>query len=265
MNKKLIFLDLDGTLLDKEGKLSLFTIETIKSIAKRGHIFVIASGRPWRGIKGFYEKLELDTAVVGYNGAHIFHPLDKSFKEIRHTFPLESCKEIIRQIDFPVLNISFDDEHKFYLKKPDALVLSYFPNSEDRMVDGNPLDNLTEDVYSLIFETEDEENDKKIKDLIEKYPPMKCRHWAWSKHSEAYYSFADKGTAAEYVASYYGISREDVIAFGDSPNDYTMMKYAGEAYTAKLCDSKLLLESFPILEKSNSEDAVAYKLLELFA
>lgn len=265
MNKKLIFLDLDGTLLDGEGKLSDFSADVIKSIAKRGHIFVIASGRPWRGIKPFYEKMGLDTVVIGYNGVHIFNPSDPSFKEIKYTFPLENCKEIIKQIDFPVLNISFDDDHKFYLKKPDSLILSYFPNSEEIMVDGDPLDCLTEDVYSLIFETEGEENDRKIKELIEKFPPMKCRHWAWSRHSEAYYSFADKGKAAEYVSSYYGIPREDIIAFGDSPNDYTIMKYAGEAYTAKLCDSKLLKESFPVLEKSNSEDAVAYKLLELFA
>lgn len=265
MNKKLIFLDLDGTLLDREGKLSDFTIKTIKSIAKRGHIFVIASGRPWRGIEPFYTALGLNTLVVAYNGIHIFNPSDPTFTEVKKTFPKEDCRKILEQIDFPVLNIAFEDEHKLYLGKHDDLILSYYPSSQGRLVSGNPLEHLTKDLYSFVFETEGEENDRKIKELIEKFPPMKCRHWAWSKHSEAYYSFADKGIAAEYVASYYNIKREDIIAFGDSPNDYTMMKYAGEAYTAKLCDSKLLLESFPRLEKSNSEDAVAYKLEELFA
>lgn len=264
MNKKLILLDLDGTLLDNEGKLSDFSVQTIKSIAKQGHIFVIASGRPWRGIKPFYDALGLDTAVIAYNGVHIFNPYYSSFKEVKKTFPLKDCKKILERIDFPVLNIAFEDEHKLYLQRHDDLILSYCPTSSENLVDGDPLENLVEDVFSFIFETEGE-NDQKIKELIEEYPPMKCRHWAWSKHSEAYYDFADKGKSAEYVASYYGISKEDVIAFGDSHNDYTMMKFAGEAYRSKICESKILIDSFAALEKSNSEDAVAYKLLELFA
>ena len=48
MTKKMIAVDLDGTLLNGESKLSDFTKETIKKISKKGHHVVIATGRPYR-------------------------------------------------------------------------------------------------------------------------------------------------------------------------------------------------------------------------
>ena len=53
MTKKMIAVDLDGTLLNSESKLSDFTIETIKKISKKGHQVVIATGRPYRMAKDF--------------------------------------------------------------------------------------------------------------------------------------------------------------------------------------------------------------------
>ena len=46
MHKKMIALDLDGTLLNSESKLSDFTIETIKKISALGHKVIITTGRP---------------------------------------------------------------------------------------------------------------------------------------------------------------------------------------------------------------------------
>ena len=47
MHKKMIALDLDGTLLNSESKLSDFTIETIKKISALGHKVIITTGRAY--------------------------------------------------------------------------------------------------------------------------------------------------------------------------------------------------------------------------
>ena len=39
-----------------------------------------------------------------------------------------------------------------------------------------------------------------------------------------------KATGLEHILRYYGIDRRDVIAFGDSMNDYAMLRYAGHPY-----------------------------------
>ena len=47
MTKKVIAVDLDGTLLDSNSNLSDFTKETIKKISQKGHKVIITTGRPY--------------------------------------------------------------------------------------------------------------------------------------------------------------------------------------------------------------------------
>ena len=72
MEKYLIALDMDGTLLNKSHVISKTTSDYFKQLEKDGHIIVIASGRPVRGIMNFYKELELDTPIICYNGAYIY-------------------------------------------------------------------------------------------------------------------------------------------------------------------------------------------------
>ena len=69
MTQKMIAVDLDGTLLNGESKLSDFTKDTIKQISKKGHHVVIATGRPYRMAKDFYDQLELETPMINFNGS----------------------------------------------------------------------------------------------------------------------------------------------------------------------------------------------------
>ena len=50
MDKKIIFLDLDGTLTNDEKKITPKTKEALMDIQKRGHIVALASGRPTPGM-----------------------------------------------------------------------------------------------------------------------------------------------------------------------------------------------------------------------
>ena len=47
MTKKLIALDLDGTLLRPDGTISEFTQKTIKDVQNKGHQVVISKGRTY--------------------------------------------------------------------------------------------------------------------------------------------------------------------------------------------------------------------------
>lgn len=263
MTKKLIFIDLDGTLLNSKGELSSFSCEVIKKVVAKGHVVCLASGRPWSGISHIYEELGLDTVCVTYNGMHIHNPKDPSFKEIKKTFPLEECKKILKEIDFPLLNVCFEDEEKLYIRELDELVLGYFPTSRKNLIQGDALEKMDKDLYCYVFETEREDDDK-LKAVIESHPPMRYRHWSRSKNSEVFYEDGDKGSACSLIASYYGVNQEDTIAFGDSPNDFTMLSYVGKAYVAIPCLIQDLLDKFEALKKSNDQDGVAHKLEELF-
>ncbi|MBR3266554.1 MAG: HAD-IIB family hydrolase, partial [Bacilli bacterium] len=61
MTKKLIFIDLDGTLLNDSFELSPYTVKVLKEVSKKGHKVILASGRPPRAMLPYYKQLGLDT------------------------------------------------------------------------------------------------------------------------------------------------------------------------------------------------------------
>ncbi|MFR7029075.1 HAD-IIB family hydrolase, partial [Streptococcus pneumoniae] len=69
MTKKIIALDLDGTLLNSDSQISDFTKETIKKVTEKGHQVIITTGRPYRMSKDFYRELGLDTPMINFNGS----------------------------------------------------------------------------------------------------------------------------------------------------------------------------------------------------
>ncbi|WP_366920599.1 HAD-IIB family hydrolase, partial [Streptococcus pneumoniae] len=69
MTKKIIAVDLDGTLLNSDSQISDFTKETIKKVAEKGHQIIITTGRPYRMSKDFYHELGLNTPMINFNGS----------------------------------------------------------------------------------------------------------------------------------------------------------------------------------------------------
>ena len=73
-DKKMLVLDIDGTLTNSKKEITENTKKAINDIQKDGHIIVIASGRPTAGIVKLADELDLDKFggyVLSYNGARI--------------------------------------------------------------------------------------------------------------------------------------------------------------------------------------------------
>ena len=82
MTKKMIALDLDGTLLRSDNTISDYTVDVINRISKQGHKVVIATGRPYRMALEHYKRLQLDTPMISFNGSLTHLPEKKWSKEI---------------------------------------------------------------------------------------------------------------------------------------------------------------------------------------
>lgn len=74
MNRKLIAIDLDGTTLNNQARLSQKTIDTIGCASKAGHIVSIVTGRPNRISQSIYDQLHLETPMINFNGASDTYP-----------------------------------------------------------------------------------------------------------------------------------------------------------------------------------------------
>ncbi|MSE21224.1 HAD hydrolase family protein, partial [Lactobacillus parabuchneri] len=59
ITRKLIALDLDGTTLNNDSKISSQTAATIRAAVKQGYLVSIVTGRPNRLSENFYDDLHL--------------------------------------------------------------------------------------------------------------------------------------------------------------------------------------------------------------
>ena len=116
MNKKLIAVDLDGTLLNSESKLSPFTIETIQKISELGHQVIITTGRPYRMADHIYKELGLESPMINFNGALTHIPNKKWSKELSMTLDKKYLLDMVeRENDIQADFIAGEYRNKFYV------------------------------------------------------------------------------------------------------------------------------------------------------
>lgn len=72
IKNKTIFVDLDGTLLNKYGIVTEETKETIKQTIKKGNEVIIASGRPIDSIKTIAKEIGSENYFIAGNGSLIY-------------------------------------------------------------------------------------------------------------------------------------------------------------------------------------------------
>ena len=75
MEKRMLFMDLDGTLLNDEKQISAGNRQALELALERGHGVVIATGRPLKSAMDQAHKLGLDKPgcyLIAYNGAMIY-------------------------------------------------------------------------------------------------------------------------------------------------------------------------------------------------
>ena len=76
MDRKVLFLDLDGTLTNDDKKVTPKTLKALKQIMEEGHIVALASGRPTPGVAQVAKTLELDKYggyVLSFNGGKVIN------------------------------------------------------------------------------------------------------------------------------------------------------------------------------------------------
>ena len=71
---RVIAMDMDGTLLNSQKRISPRTREALIRAEQEGVILILASGRPTSGLMGFARELEMEKhhgLLVSYNGSQV--------------------------------------------------------------------------------------------------------------------------------------------------------------------------------------------------
>lgn len=266
MEKHIIALDLDGTLLTDEKTISEKNIKTIQAAKEAGHVVVIATGRPHRVSKQYYSQLELTTPMVNMNGAYVHHPKDRSFG-IKHS-PLS--KDVAFDIfdianHYGSKNIMAEIKDEVYVEKEDDSLLTNFFTAglKEQAIFGNLKENLSDDPSSILIYPEEQAISQIHEALTENHASLiDHRNWSDPFHVvEIIRSGLHKAIGLQMISDYYDIPADRIIAFGDEDNDLEMIEYAGVgvAMGNGIDELKTLADETTL---TNQEDGVGHFLEE---
>jgi Cof subfamily protein (haloacid dehalogenase superfamily) len=268
MDKYLIALDLDGTLLSDWQTISLKTKEYLKELTKEGHTIVIATGRPFRSSERFYDELELKTPLINYNGGLITNKHDPSFETKSITMNKEYVidiynrnKDIIKNAFGEVL----DDIYLRFDTEEIRPLLHYFEGNTLKV--GDFKDILHENPNGFLIVCHDGLAPQ-LEAFIKAHYEGKilARNWGsfYNFVIELYTPQTDKGEGLKYVAEHLGFDQDHIIAFGDAHNDIGMLQYAGRGVAMCNAQDRLKEHADDVTEYSNTEDGLVHYLKQFF-
>ncbi|MFD1850051.1 Cof-type HAD-IIB family hydrolase [Oceanobacillus bengalensis] len=232
MNRHLIALDLDGTLLTDKKEISERTKQTILKAMDDGHIVVIATGRPHRASIHYYHELGLTTPMVNFNGALIHHPTDKKWDALHNPMPIRTARKIVDACyDLDVYNILAEVMDDVYLDQYDEKIIEIFQETEkDTPFNiGSLKHKLKDDPTSLLIHPK-EDHILQLRNHLTEYHAELIEHRKWGAPwniIEIVKKGMNKAVGLQKVSTYFGIPKERIIAFGDEDNDLEMIEYAG--------------------------------------
>ena len=240
MDIKVIVLDLDGTLLNSKSQINSKTKETLINLQSNGYHVVLASGRPTPSVVGIAKELEMDkydSYILTFNGAHV---MNYKTKEVVYQQPLsvESAKSVLAHLEnFDVVPMVCID-NTMYVKD----VYSGFVEHEGQLKNilefeariGNyklaEVDSLKDFVSVPLSKILITGNVDYLSDNLEAFKEPFHGLNTITKSADFFVEFTDYGVdkakSLDEILNRLGLSRENVIAFGDGMNDYTLLQAA---------------------------------------
>lgn len=240
MPVKLIAMDIDGTLLDSESRLSEENIRAIQEAAARGIEIVAVTGRRFASARAIFSPLECDLHLIVSNGALIKSRTGETHQ--RRLLPIETARRVLEAaVDYRAhACVVFDRprENQLFFEKVDwegPFHGPYLRRHREQVTEVVPLTACLdgEDPIQVMFLGECTVM-RRTMELLEALPSATEHTLALTEYSNRNLSMLDvlrrgvtKGSALAEWARRRGIAREEVMAIGDNWNDREMLEYAG--------------------------------------
>jgi len=260
MNKiSLIALDVDGTLLDAQGRLSDENLRAIQDAMRAGIRVSIASGRPRVAIQRWVRALNLNAPDISSGGAQI-HDSQTGRDLFLSTLTLSEVKEVVE--------MGRETNSTIYVHRPDAIIGENTLEELERSRKLND-DIEIEDVQDLVAAV----NFNPTKMLLlnrRRYPEMEQRVRSALNGRlqttpadefclEVTRLDVDKGASLARLAAALEIPLNQVMAVGDAGNDVSMFRAAGLA-VAMGNGMPAALQAADEIAPPNNESGVAWAI-----
>ncbi len=261
MAYKLMAVDIDGTLLDDNSRLTENTKKTIRLGVEIGLIFTIATGRPIQGVEYLNKMLDLDLPFITYNGAMVVMGRSKEILYEQKLSPTDTKDIVELGLKYGVTVMVWKDNGLF-VPLMDARVEEYKHISNVEPVLISNIQELTRNgATKVLWYGEEEEIQKYQKEMAGLLSDHVNYHTSRPYFLEFVDKNASKAIAMEKLGEHYGIKQSEMIAVGDGYNDLSMIEYAGLGVAMGNAPDDIK-EKADYVTLSNEEDGVAHVIRE---
>ena len=219
---RMVACDVDGTLVDHDGRLPTAVGEAIGLVLAAGVPVVLATGRSWHGTLPLVEEMGLPPGLsVCSNGAVIVrYPPEEIVKAV--TF---DPREVIARVEefAPGTLIAVEEVGRGYRLN------NHFPGGDltgEMVIES--VEQLSAKPVTRIILRDPTRSDEDFVGLARRLGLDGVTYFVgWSAWLDIAPAGVNKATALAEVAAGLGLTAADVLAFGDGRNDIEMLRWAG--------------------------------------
>jgi hypothetical protein len=263
MGPTLIATDLDGTLLRSDGTVDARTCRAIAAVEAAGAALVLCTARPTRWMRPLAEATGHRGIAICANGGVVW---DLHAESVIESFPLEPrvARDVVALVQSVVPGGAWAVERTSgFAHEP--TYQSQWPTPDGTIVDAvSAL--IAEPAVKLMLRHHD-----LLADALVERARAVAGHLAEFTHSnsadgllEISAAGVSKAAALARFCDERGIDSEQVIAFGDMPNDLPMLQWAGHSVAVGNAHPEVLAAADEITA-SNDDAGVARVLERLFS
>ncbi|MEG0774489.1 Cof-type HAD-IIB family hydrolase [Clostridium sp.] len=271
MKYKLVCLDMDGTLLNSEKKISEKNLLAIKRAHELGVKVAICTGRIFTSAYYYGNLIGVEAPIIASNGAYI-REKDRNEVIYKAILGYENCKDILSIFEkYDIIPHFFTSDTIFAEKL--AYFSQYYSEANKKMPKENQVEiKITTEWEKIFKENEleiikavaaDEDLNKilRAKEEIKKLGTLEVVSSS-QNNFEVMSKEASKGRGVEILSDFYGLHPDEIICIGDNENDISMIQFAGLGVAMGNSD-KSVKEIANYITSSNDEDGVA-RVIEEF-
>lgn len=257
-----IAMDLDDTLLTNDLQISEMTKQTLWQCQKDGMHMILASGRPIYAIERYAKELELEKYggyIVGFNGAAV-----KDCKANRLIMQRNLPMNYIRTL----YELSVENNVYIHTYIGDEIITpqnNQYTEIEGKLT-GMPIketDDFVKAVDQEVVKILMLENPEYLRTVYEKLRNELGDRLSLTISKPYFLEIMDKGieksAALIHICNKLGIKKDQLIAFGDSYNDLSMLTTAGLGIAMGNAQEEVKRQSDYVTD-GNNEDGIARAL-----
>ncbi len=251
-----LFIDLDGTLLNKDTKLSKINNQALKQAIKQNINVVLVSGRPIGFVKHIASLIDPKVQCIGFNGG---------YSENLLSFPIDletrkKLDKIMKKYDLLVMLKTLD--HVYSSKVVIGNLIYHVEEDKkiafDEYVEIDTL--LDETVYKYIGQFNEDTLIEEVKQDVE---PL---HLNFTIYPDRQFEFnhpqANKGDAIRTYCKHHNLNIENCACIGDNDNDISMFKLG--AFNIVMANAQSHVKHYAhYVTRHHHEDGVAHVVTKI--